>query len=171
MQKLLIILIFSFLLTACGTVPYVSTEYPLRSGLVQSIKINGMIDVINNQGSEERVIVYSYMGTKLESNIKVITETFVQQTQKELKKNGQVIDTEGSKTVAIKVNSLKSTYTNLMFWRSKIKFEVILGNGQTIPFTVAHTSGVLLQNLNGCIAEGVMTLLNDQRVRDYLAAN
>lgn len=169
MRNLFIISICSLILTACGTMPYVSTEYPLRAGLIQPVKVVGKADVTNAQTSDERVIVYSYMGTKLDSSIKSITETMVQQTQKELLKNGQPVDGNGSKSIAIKVNSLRSTYTNLLFWRSKIKFEVTLGNGQTIPFTVPHTSGVLVQDLNGCIAEGVMTLLNDARVRSYLA--
>lgn len=171
MRNLLIISICSLILTACGTMPYSSTEYPLRAGLIQPVKLVGKADVTNAQTSDDRVIVYSYMGTKLDSNIKSITESMVQQTEKELLKNGQAVDGEGKKSLAIKVNSLRSTYTNMMFWRSKINFEVTLGNGQVIPFTVAHTSGVLIQDLNGCIAEGVMTLLNDARVRTYLAEN
>ena len=168
-KKLLTLLFFSFLLSACGTMQYQSEEYPLRAGLIQPIKMKGNVQVINNQTSNQEMIVYSYMGTKLKSSIKEISTTFVNQTKDELKKNGQIIDHREGKSLAIKVNSLKSTYTNLMFWRSSINFEVTLGNGQKIPFIVKHTSGVLIQDLNGCIAEGVMTLLNDKRVREYLA--
>ena len=48
-------------------------------------------------------------------------------------------------------------------------FHVTLGDGQAIDFTVHHASGEPLQDLNGCIAEGVMTMLNDKRVLAYLA--
>ena len=54
-------------------------------------------------------------------------------------------------------------------WKSNIRFQAKLGNGQTLNFLVPHASGVLLQDLNGCIAEGVMTMLNDPRVRTYLS--
>lgn len=34
---------------------------------------------------------------------------------------------------------------------------------------VPHTHGILVQDLDGCIAQSVMKLLNDPRVRAYLA--
>jgi len=56
-------------------------------------------------------------------------------------------------------------------WKSHIEFQAKLGDGQTVSFNVRHASGILAQDLNGCIAEGVMTLLNDQRVKTYLASS
>jgi len=67
------------------------------------------------------------------------------------------------------VTSLLSEYI-AFFWKSNIEFQATLGDGQVLQFKVPHTSGVLLQDLNGCIAEGVMTLLNDERLRTYLAS-
>jgi hypothetical protein len=51
-----------------------------------------------------------------------------------------------------------------------MQFEATLGNGQVLSFDVPHTSGSVHQNLNGNIAEGVMTLLRDDRVRAYLGS-
>jgi len=54
----------------------------------------------------------------------------------------------------------------------KMSFEVTLGNGEVIRKSVnhtSHTSGVLVQDLNGCIAEGVIALLNDPAVKAYQA--
>lgn len=59
MRNLLIISICSLILTACGTMPYSSTEYPLRAGLIQPVKLVGKADVTNAQTSDDRVIVYS----------------------------------------------------------------------------------------------------------------
>ncbi len=51
-----------------------------------------------------------------------------------------------------------------------MSFVAKLGNGEVVTKTVRHTSGVLLQDLNGCIADGVVALLNDETLRAYLAA-
>lgn len=156
--------------SACGTRPFTPSEYPLRDGLIASFEVSGTVAVSNSQTSSDPVIVYSYGGSKLSSDLKSITEVMVQQTNKELEKNGRVIGGGASKTISLRVDSLLSKYTNAFFWKSNIKFQAVLGDGQTLDFTVPHTSGVLAQDLNGCIAEGVMTLLNDHRVKSYLAS-
>ena len=155
------------LLTACGTMPYQPTVYPLRDGLIASLPISGTVTVSNSQPSTDQVIVYSYGGSKLASNLNAITAVMVEQAQAELQKSGKP-GTGAQKTIALKVDSLLSTYV-VFSWKSNIKFQAKLGNGQSLDFTVPHASGVLLQDLNGCIAEGVMVMLNDPRVRTYLA--
>jgi len=87
----------------------------------------------------------------------------------EIGKNGRAA-AGAQKTMALKVNSLESRYGHAMFWRSSIQFEATLGNGQVVSFDVPHTSGSPQQNLNGNIAEGVMTMLRDERVRAYLGS-
>jgi hypothetical protein len=57
-----------------------------------------------------------------------------------------------------------------MSWKSKLVYEVELGSGEKFEKTVTHGSGSLIQDLNGCIAEGVMHLLKDERVTKYLGA-
>ncbi len=162
-------LIFVVLLSGCGTMLFTPTEYPLRDGLIPSLSIAGTVSVSNAQPLSNQVLVYSYMGSKLGSDLKTITEVMVQQTQKELQKNGKSTGGNSQKSIALKVNSLLSEYTGLYYWKSNIQFQAVLGNGQTIEFKVPHTSGVLAQDLNGCIAEGVLVLLKDERIKAYLA--
>lgn len=157
----------ALLLSACGTLPYTPAEYPLRDGLISPMPVKGQASVANAQPSSGPVIVYSYGGSKLSSDLRSITEVMVQQTNKELAKAAQSSGGE-PKTVELKVNSLVSKYA-VFHWNSTLEFEAKLGNGEVIAKTVPHTSGVLLQDLNGCIAESVMTLLNDEKLRKYLA--
>ena len=164
-----IIVVLLALLSACGTLDYKPTEYPLRDGLIPAFQVSGPVSVSNAQPASEEFIVYSYMGTKLGSNLKSITDVMVEQTRKEIAKNGRA-GSGAPKTIALKVNSLVSRYMNAMFWRSSIQFEATLGNGQVVSFDVPHTSGNPHQNLNGNIAEGVMTMLRDERVRAYLGS-
>ena len=158
------------LLSACGTRPFKPTEYPLRDGLIAAFPVNGKVAVTNAQPSTEPSIVYSYGGTKLATSLKDITEVMTQQTLKELQKAGQPTNSGPAKSVALKVDVLLSEY--LFFsWKSHIEFQAKLGDGQALNFNVRHASGILVQDLNGCIAEGVMTMLNDPRVKTYLASS
>jgi hypothetical protein len=160
------LLVIALLVVGCGTTPYKPTEYPLRDGLIAPIALAGSAAVSNGQPSKEQTIVYSYGGSKLASDLNSITQAMVEQTQQELQKAAK--STNGSnKTITLKVVSLVSRYAGF-HWNSNIVFQAALGNGQTLDFNVPHTSGILLQDLNGCIAEGVMTLLNDARLKAYL---
>src|SRR6185295_17425402 len=161
--------VVSLALQGCGTMAFTPAEYPLRDGLIPPFNVAGQVAVTNAQPSKDPVIVYSYMGSELASNLNAITEVMVQQAVKELGKNGKALGGTSSKTVALKVNSLRSEYMNAFFWKSNLRFQATLGNGQVIEQVVPHTSGVLAQNLNGNIAEGVMVLFKDERVKAYLA--
>lgn len=167
MLKIATALVAAFALTACGTKPYQPQEYPLRDGLIPKLSVNGEVQVANAQPSTSEAIVYSYGGTQLASNYKDITQLMVEQTKKEIAKNGKLSPGK-SKAIDIKVNYLKSTYI-AFFWKSEIKYTATLGNSGVIEKTVTHGSGNVIQDLNGCIAEAVIKLLNDPKVVAYLA--
>jgi hypothetical protein len=154
-------------LAGCGTVQFKPAEYPLRAGLIAPMPVKGHVDVSNAQSQTEPVIVSSYGGTSLSSNLHAITEVMAQQTREELSKAAQP-EPGTPKTIELKVNSLESNY-KFFYYHSQLHFDAKLGNGTVIPMNVPHSSGILAQDLNGCIAESVMTLLNDPRVRAYLA--
>ncbi len=157
------------LLSACGTRPFIPAEYPLRDGLITAFPVHGKAAVTNAQPSTAPSVVYSYGGTKLATSLKDITEVMTQQTLKELQKAGQPVNSAAAKTIALKVDVLLSEYV-FFSWKSHIEFQAKLGDGQTLNFNVRHASGILAQDLDGCIAEGVMTLLNDPRLKGYLAS-
>ncbi|NVJ66472.1 MAG: hypothetical protein HWE16_08275 [Gammaproteobacteria bacterium] len=166
--KILVVIFSVFALQACGTFKFQPQEYPLRDGLIPQMKVVGNVKVSNVQESKEPTIVYSYGGSKLESNYFDITEVMVNQARKELIKNGEIIASPLDKSIDLKVNFLESQY-KVFHWKSEIRFTVTLGNGDSFDMVTNHGSGVLQQDLNGCIAEAVMNLFKNQRVRDYLA--
>lgn len=154
--------------TGCGTTPYAPQEYALRDGLIQPISLTGTLSINNAQSSTSEAIVYSYMGTKLGSNYKDITQLMVDQAKKEIGKNFKQVPTAKLKTIDIKVTYLKSTYI-AFYWKSELKYTAKLGGSIVVDKTVHHGSGILIQDLNGCIAESVMDLLNDPKVTAYLS--
>lgn len=168
MKTKLLLISLVFWLSGCGTHAFKPQEYPLRDGLIPALNLKGNVTINNAQSAKEPVVVYSYAGTKLASNYHEITDVMVVQAAKELKKNSQVTLSPLNKTIDIKVNYLLSTY-GVMYWKSQLKYTATLGNGKKIDKIVTHGSGVLVQDLNGCIAESVIDLFKDETVKEYLA--
>ena len=155
------------IVAGCGTVDFTPQAYPLRDGVIPPFDYAGEVTITNAQPATDEVLVYNYMGSKLASNLNAITAVMVGQAKWELKKNGKALSGT-AKTMALEVDSLLSVY-QAFFWKSQMHFHVTLGNGEVIEMNVPHSSGVLSQDLNGCIAEGVIALFNDARVKAYLA--
>jgi hypothetical protein len=168
MLKIVATLLITAELAGCGTRPFTPQEYPLDAGLVPKLTLNGSVQVSNSQPSTTEAIVYSYGGSQLASNYKDITQLMVAQTKKELAKNGKLTSSAKSKTIDLKVTHLLSRYI-AFYWKSEITYTVNLGGSGTIEKTSTHGSGSVIQDLNGCIAEAVMDLLNDPKVIAYLA--
>ena len=154
-------------LAGCGTSPYVPTEYPLRAGLIPPRPVSGDVTINNAQADTAQALVYEYGGSNLASDYKTITQALVNQATKELATAGQKAPGK-AKTIDVKVTYMKSTYI-AFYWKSELKYTATLGNAATIDKTVNHGSGVLIQDLNGLIAESAMNLLNDPKVLAYLA--
>jgi len=167
-MRLSLLLLCALLLQGC-TLDYKPEEYPLRDGLIPPFKASGPTTIVNAQPSTDQTIVYSYGGQKMASDLHTITETMVQQAKEELAKNGQINAGGAPKTIELKVDSLLSEYTMAFFWKSNIHYEARLGDGTVVDRTVPHSSGVMVQDLNGCIAEGVKALFNDDQIKAYLA--
>lgn len=166
-MRSIVILVAALCLAGCGTVQFKPAEYPLRAGLIAPMQVKGQTEVSNVQSQTEPVIVSSYGGTSLSSNLHAITEIMVKQTREELAKAAQP-EPGAPKTIELKVNSLVSNY-KFFYYHSQLHFDAKLGNGTVVSMNVPHSSGDLRQDLDGCIAESVMKLLNDPRVRAYLA--
>ena len=106
-------------------------------------------------------IVYKYGFLKMTGTMHDVTQTMVEQARGEIglkEPPGAAAD----KTIELKVNALLSSY-KFFSWASHIQFEARLGDGTVITKDVKHASGSVIQDLNGCIAEGVMVLLADRK--------
>lgn len=164
--RVLLLLIVTLVLQGCGTVLYNPTEYPLRDGLVPAFNASGDASFNNAQNSTTPAIVYSYGGTKFQSNYQEITQLMATQATKEFAKRASV-SSGPPKTISLKVTSLQSRYI-AFFWKSTLHFEATFGNGEIIQKDVAHSSGDVIQDLNGCIAEAVWELYKDPKVMAYI---
>lgn len=164
----IVLLLGVVFLQACGTRAYTPTVYELRDNVIPPFNVAGQVKIVNAQTSIDPAIVYSYAGTKLETNYKIVTATLIEHAERELKKNGRMSGNRSAKTIELKVTFLQSKYI-AFFWKSKMTVEAKLGNGRVVNLDVAHGSGNIMQDLNGCIAEGAIVLFKNETVRAYLA--
>jgi len=129
--------------------------------------VAGKVSISNAQPSADPQIVMSGSGIKYQSDYRSVTEVMVQQTSKELHKAARPHG-GSDKSIALRVTHLQSSYV-AFFYNSSITFDATLGDGSVVSMTVPHSSGNPAQDVDGCIAEGVMKLLNDPQLRAYLA--
>jgi len=153
-------------LTGCGARMIKLQEYPLDPTLLPPIAVTGTVEVQNEQPDTQPAALQSYGGTTLQSTLNAVTDVMVKQTEEELGKHGKVA-AGNPKKISLKVDSLVSHYI-AFYYKSTIEYDVTLGDGQHFHKSVHHGSGSPLQDIDGCIAEGVLELLKDQRVVAYL---
>ena len=168
MKARLLIVFGALVLQGCGTLAFTPQEWPIKEGVISHLDVAGNVSFENGQASTEPAIVYSYGGTKLGTTYNAITALMADQASKELKKNGSPVRAGAPKKIELKVTMLESHYI-AFFWKSSMDYEAKLGNGQVIKRHVTHGSGSVHQDLNGCIAEGVIDLYRDEQVKAYLS--
>ena len=106
----------------------------------------------------------------LDSDLHAVTEVMIQQTTKEIAKKARKLNGGSAKTIELAVTELKSNYV-AFFFRSHIHYTAKLGSGKIIAKEVGHGHADQLADLNGAIAEGVIELLDDPDVWQYLASS
>ena len=168
MRKTILLILAALLLQAC-TKQFVHEEYPLEPSMIPAFNVNGKVTITNVQPSTAQVIVFSGSGSTWNSDLHTLTDGVVQQAIEELGRHGHVVNTAKPKSIGLKVLSLKSEQA-FFHWNSTMHLEATLGDGETVELSNDHSSGwSLAQDLNGCMAEGVMTLFTNDKVLAYLA--
>lgn len=167
-KKILFVLGAVVLLQAC-TRTWVHEEYPLKADMIPAFDVNGRVSITNAEPSTDKITVFEGGPNTRLSDRHTLTDGVVQQAIEELGRHGHVVNATRSKSIGLKVLSLRSN-SRVFVFHSKMLMEAVLGDGETVELSNEHTSGWSLdQDLNGCMAEGVMTLFTNQKVLAYLA--
>lgn len=155
------------LLQACA-VTLKPTDYDFQEDQIQPFNLSGKLAVINGQPSSERIAVYTYGPTNIYSDLKSLTDLMVRQTLAQAQKRGMAKSGGSEKSIELKILTIKSEAAFFHF-NSKMEYQVKLGNGDVFTKKVEHSSGDVKQDVNGCVADGVIDLLQDDKVKAYLA--
>jgi hypothetical protein len=153
---------------ACATT-YVPAEFDFDKPAVPTIDVRGSVTFTNAQSSTDRVSVSSYGGMTADTDYHAITEVMVKDASRLLRDNQRSLGGDTPKTIALKVSFLQTRYI-AFFWKSTMRFTAVLGTGVVISKEVTNAGPDAIHDLNGCIAQGVIQLVNDPGVRAYLSS-
>lgn len=168
MRKAILCILAALLLQAC-TRQFEHEEYPLKPDMIPAFNVNGQLTITNAEPSTDKITVFEGGPNTRVSDRHTLTDGVVQQAIEELGRHGHVVGTTKTKSIGLKVVSLRSNSSVFVF-HSKMLMEAVLGDGEVVELSNEHTSGWSLdQDLNGCMAEGVMTLFKNDKVLAYLA--
>lgn len=168
MRKAILLILAALALQACAR-QFTHDEYPLKADMIPAFDVKGQVTITNAQPSTTQYTVTSGAPFPLYSDRHTLTDGVVQQAIEELGKHGRVVGTTKPKSIGLRVVSLQS-YDRLVVFHSIMRMEAVLGDGQMVELTNEHTTGfTVFQDLNGCMAEGVMTLFTNDKVLAYLA--
>jgi len=156
------------LLSGCGTVAYTPEEYEIAQGRIAPFEYKGTVTIENIQTDTAQTKFFDGPSQDWAGNHRQVTEHLAEQLRKEIGKNGKA-GAGGTKTIKVSVKHLRAEQ-NVFVFRSTMKVAVQLGDGQPFEKEVSQGSpGNMWRVLNGTIALGVIEILNEEQVRQYLA--
>jgi len=158
-------------LQACGSIDYVPEESAIASGRIAKLDVQGRVDIVNAQSDQQEKILYRSptSSVKWVADYHLVTEKLIGQLKKEVGKNSPPGSTGPVKKMLVRVDDLH-VENKVAFYLGKLTLTVNLEDGSTITKTSGHGSpGNIWHVLNRTVAAGVVDLLNDQKIRSYLA--
>jgi hypothetical protein len=168
MYKAILVGVACCLLQAC-TVGLKVQDYKYEDKHFTPFEVKGNVVIKNGQPASNEISVYSASGVTVTSDLKTLTELMVQQSTAQIQQRGLVKGTTESKSIELKILTIKSEAA-FYHANSKMLYQVTLGNGDVFSKTVEHSSMDPHQDISGCVADGVIALLADAKVRAYLAS-
>ena len=167
MFRTLALVVLCCLIQACS-VPLKVEEYKYEDKHIAEFDLKGNLAVTSGKPSSEQIKVYSHRGMSITSDLNSLTDIMVRQTIDQAKKRGRVKAGGSAKSIELKILSILSEQS-FYHTNSKMSYQVKLGNGDSFTKGVEHSSMNAHQDLTGCIADGVIALLQDEKVKAYLA--
>jgi hypothetical protein len=161
--------LFALLLTGCGAINYVPSEYEITTDRIQKFDISGTVTVENNQPDTTKTIVLSAPARDWVSDNHTVTEHLAAQLRRELAKHGNIINKTSDKSIGVKVTKQQANMYAFHMTGS-LEVWITLGVAESFPINIDQGSpGNVWRVLNGNIALGVIEILSDKRVLAYLA--
>lgn len=159
--------IFAFLTTGCS-ITYRAGIYPIPSDLkVDEFQGEGEPVSINSEAIEG----VKYIGTASPyshyADIKQVTDVTVSFLGAELSKRGFSVQRDAKKSITLNVTEMNLTYT-IGSYHCNMKIEYATSDGYKRIFYPYNSGGTYNRACNGAITRGVVDLLNDKKLIDFL---
>lgn len=165
----LVTLALVVLLSGCGTFAYTPGEYEITSDRIDSFKLSGEVQVVNLQNDDSARLAVSAPARDWVTSYRAVTAQMAEQLKKEIGKHG-LLSPGSPKVIGLKVTDQRG-YQHFQHMTGTFSVEVTLGAAP--PFTISLENGSpagIFRLLNGNVALGIIEILHDQRVLDYLSS-
>ncbi len=168
-MKKLILAITILTLQACGAIQYKPETYEISAERIQDFPLSGTVTVSNDQPDKTPTAFFDSGAAQFMGTYNEVSEHMAKQLSAEISKHGQVQSSSGQKTISVKITRLHARQ-HIFHFTSEMNFTVKLGNGETLEKFVSQGSPAnMYRVLNGTIALGVIEILKDPQVLNYLA--
>ncbi len=159
--------ILAVLTTGCS-VTYRAGIYPIPSDFkVNEFQDEGEPISIKNEAAEGA----KYIGTASPydhyADIKQVTDVTVSFLGAELSKRGFSVQRDAIRSIALNVTEMNLTYT-IGVYRCNMKIEYATSDGYKRMIFPYNSGATYSRACNGAITRGVVDLLNDRRLIDFL---
>jgi hypothetical protein len=147
---------------------YTPKQYPIKTDMVQELNLNQAVSVVNNQHSENMVLMGAQGFHKWLGNMHLWTEVAAELLRSELINRGSTVTSDAPKELKLAI-----TRVNL-FWgawaiRCILSLRVETGDGYIQEFEGNNASpATLYRACDGAVTKAVAALLNDDQIRQYL---
>ncbi len=159
--------LFVFLTTSC-TITYRAGIYPIPPDLKVK-EFQGQGEAISIEGKAKKgkthigdTNVYTYY-----ADLKQVTDVTVSFLTEELSKRGFLVQRDVPKSITLNVTKMKITYS-FGSYHCFMNIEYTTSGGHRRIFSQYDSSGVYDRACTGAITKGVVDLLNDKRLIDFL---
>jgi len=166
-----VLLLATLVLSACGSIRYVPEDSAIAASRISGLAVNGEVSFVNAQPDHDEKILYRSptSSVKWVADYHLVAEKLVGQLNREIGKNLRSASSGATKKIQVRVDDLH-VENKVAFYIGRLTATVILDNGSTITKRSVHGSpGNVWHVLNRAVATGVVDILNDPAVRNYLA--
>jgi hypothetical protein len=163
---LLVVTLFVFLTTGC-TVTYRAEIYPIPPDLkIREFQGEGEVISVKSKAKEGVVFIGQQIDTYY-ADLKQVTDVTVSFLGEELSKRGFVIQDDAIKSITLNVTEMNLAYM-IASYNCDMKIEYSTSHGYRRIFFPDHSSGHYNKACNGTIMKGVVDILNDKKLIDFL---
>lgn len=158
--------LFVFLITGC-TKTYRAGIYPIPPDLkIKEFQGEGEVISIKSKAIVGEVFIGKQMNTYY-ADLKQVADVTVSFLGEELSKRGFVIQGDAIKSITLNVTEMNLAYM-IASYHCDMKIEYATSYGYRRIFFPDHSSSLYKKACNGAIMKGVVDLLNDKKLIDFL---
>ena len=176
-QRVLFITAMLVLTTACGTVIEKYNPNPVAFKLsneqIPKISISSAVNIINDQPSEEDVLLREVGRIDWMGNLHAWTDAAINQAVRRLGPTKVSVTDDAQKTLKFSITKAELIYGSVMT-RSIVNLRVITGDGIELNFSGDHRATAGIWHLpkvamDGAVSNAAILAINDSNVLAYLS--